>query len=85
MLKACIASIALSLALANIAFADPNHSTDGIAELPANITAELRWVRAERDRANAVLARDFAGKVEPAQSDSHPDGGSEKGDGVHTP
>lgn len=71
MLKASIAAIALSSALANISFADPNHSTDGIAELPENIKGELRWIRAERDRANALLARDFVGKREPAQCDPH--------------
>ena len=71
MLRVSIAVISLHAALANLCYAAPDKPSDVIAELPENIKGQLRWIRAERDRANAVLARDFIGKQEQGESDKH--------------
>jgi hypothetical protein len=60
MLKGGIAALVLSSMLAGVSFAAEHGGGDVIADLPENAKAEAGWVRAERDRANAVLAKDFA-------------------------
>jgi hypothetical protein len=60
MLKGGIAALVLSSMVAGASFA-ADHRGDIVADLPESAKAEAGWVRAERDRANAVLAKDFAG------------------------
>jgi hypothetical protein len=60
MSKHCIAGIfVLSVTIPGAAFAGPDHVNTAIAPVPDNIQAEARWSRAERDRANEILARDL--------------------------
>jgi hypothetical protein len=85
MLKVGIAVIGLSVALAGHCHAGPDEPSDVIAELPESIKAEMRWVRAERDKANAFLARDFAGERERGKGDEPHEGGSEHPNGLRAP
>jgi hypothetical protein len=78
MLRATIAILALNALLASASFAQDAETSDAIAELPESIKAEMRWIRAERDRANAALARDFIEKGEHSQRKQH--GSSQLGD-----
>ncbi len=59
MLKGGIAALVLSSTVAGVSFA-ADRGGDVIADRPESAKAEAGWVRAERDRANAVLAKDFA-------------------------
>jgi hypothetical protein len=43
---------------------------DIVAAAPEAITAEARWSRFERDRSNALLAREFAGHPAPREDAS---------------
>ena len=75
MFKAWIIATSLLLpAFSNSAFA-LDAMGDVVAETPDDIKAEARWSRFERDRANAILARDFprgGASLENANSDGAP-------------
>ena len=67
MLKHCVAGVfVLSVITCSAAFAGPDRVKTVVAPLPETIKAEARWSRAERDRTNEILARDFIAANQPA-------------------
>jgi hypothetical protein len=58
MLKGGIMTLVVSVSLAPVSLAGP-FDTGNIADIPEGRKGEARWARAERDKANAVLAKDF--------------------------
>lgn len=58
MLKGGIMTFVLSVLLAGVSFAG-SLDTSNIADIPEGRKGEARWARAVRDKANAVLAKDF--------------------------
>jgi hypothetical protein len=59
MIKARIAATILVSAFTCAPCLAADQAEDAAEAAQARIKAEARWVRAERDRANAILARDF--------------------------
>jgi hypothetical protein len=67
MLRASVAAIALSSVFASGSFAGSDLVGYASEAAKAQVNGEAKWIRAERDRANAILARDFVeGSATPA-------------------
>jgi hypothetical protein len=74
MLRLCVAfGLALGSLAPSAAFA-ADRVEDVVASMPENIRAEARWSRAERDKTNALWARDFI-RAAGAQGDASGDAG----------
>jgi hypothetical protein len=77
MIKASLAATILVAAFTCTPSAASDWVEHAAAAAEARAKAEARWVRAERDRANAILARDFAPgqplkDTHAAAADEHP-------------
>jgi hypothetical protein len=77
MIKASLAATILVAAFTCTPSAAGDWVEHAAAAAEARAKAEARWVRAERDRANAILARDFAPgqplqDTQAAATDEHP-------------
>ena len=59
MLQTRSAILVIALAVTASAFSSFARAEDEIAAVPDAVLAQARWAKAERDKSNALLAKDF--------------------------